>query len=208
MPNGTSSRRGMEDAGEERVRHRHQRQHVELARHAVADPELGIGAGRLAPAAGRPNSDRPRRSGNHTAWPRTPRSWEGQGLLERLGARIRRRWCDQDGRRSANTAVASVATSPPPCDSSTHQCWLERLAFTSRTSRSNGPFRDRRAIIDGQRQRIAGPLRMLDQRAQDRRGGGAAERADEGPVIVAGLPCQRLSPAVTRVASSKRCGSW
>src|SRR3569623_1021964 len=48
--------------------------------------------------------------------------------------------CSQDGRRSANTAVASVATSPPPCDSSTLQCWLERVAFTSRTSRSNGPF--------------------------------------------------------------------
>src|SRR3954468_24459450 len=46
----------------------------------------------------------------------------------------------QDGRRSANTAVARVATSPPPCDSSTLQCWLERLAFTSRTSRSNGPL--------------------------------------------------------------------
>src|SRR5689334_24661264 len=47
--------------------------------------------------------------------------------------------CDHDGRRSANTAVASVEISPPPCDNSTHQCWLERLAFTSRTSRSNGP---------------------------------------------------------------------
>ncbi|MGX1332815.1 hypothetical protein AB7M56_007314 [Bradyrhizobium elkanii] len=48
-------------------------------------------------------------------------------------------WCDQDGRRSANTAVASVATSPPPCVISTDQCWLERLALTRRTSRSNAP---------------------------------------------------------------------
>ena len=92
-------------------------------------------------------------------------------------------WCDHDGRRSANTAVASVATSPPPCVISTHQCWLERLALTRRTSRSNGPSRDRRAEIHGQRQRIARALRMIDQRPQDGRGRGAAERADKGPVI-------------------------
>src|SRR5450759_5307766 len=47
-------------------------------------------------------------------------------------------------------------------------------------------LRDRRAKIDGEGERIAGPLRMLDQRAQDRGGGGAAEWADERPVIVAG----------------------
>ena len=42
------------------------------------------------------------------------------------------------GNRSSQHS--SVATSPPPCDSSTLQCWLERLPFTSRTSRSNGPL--------------------------------------------------------------------
>src|SRR6185437_621248 len=47
--------------------------------------------------------------------------------------------------------------------------------------------RDRRAEIDGQRQRIAGPLRMLDQRAQDRGRGRAAELADKGVVILAAL---------------------
>jgi hypothetical protein len=40
-------------------------------------------------------------------------------------------------------------------------------------------FRDRRAVIHRQRQRIAGSLRMLDQCAQDGRGGAAAERADK-----------------------------
>jgi hypothetical protein len=55
-------------------------------------------------------------------------------------------------------------------------------------------LRDRRAKIDGQRQRIARSLRMIDQRPQNGGGGGAAERADEGPVIVAGLP---LPAAVT-----------
>src|ERR1700722_2786918 len=38
-------------------------------------------------------------------------------------------WCSHDGRRSANTAVAKVATSAPPCVSSTHQCCVERLAL-------------------------------------------------------------------------------
>jgi hypothetical protein len=49
-------------------------------------------------------------------------------------------------------------------------------------------LRDRSAKIDGQRQRIAGPLRVIDQCPQDGGGGCSAERADEGPVIVAGLP--------------------
>src|SRR5580704_3417575 len=49
-------------------------------------------------------------------------------------------------------------------------------------------FGDRRAIIDSQRQRIARSLRMLDQRPQDGGGGDAAERADERPVVLAGLP--------------------
>jgi len=49
-------------------------------------------------------------------------------------------------------------------------------------------FRDRRAEIDGERERIAGPLRMLHQRAQDGRRREAAERADKGPVIRAGAP--------------------
>src|SRR6202041_2498175 len=48
-------------------------------------------------------------------------------------------WCDQDGRRSANTAVAKVATSPPSCVISTDQCCVDRLALIRRTSRSNGP---------------------------------------------------------------------
>src|ERR1700730_14302474 len=55
-------------------------------------------------------------------------------------------------------------------------------------------LRDRRAEIDGERQRIAGPLRVVDQRAQDGGGGDAAERADESPVIIAGPP---LIAAVT-----------
>ena len=55
-------------------------------------------------------------------------------------------------------------------------------------------FGDRRAEIHGQRQRIAGALRMVDQRAQDGGGRAAAERADKGPVIVAGPP---LPAAVT-----------
>jgi hypothetical protein len=47
-------------------------------------------------------------------------------------------------------------------------------------------LRDRRAKIDGQRQRIAGSLRMIDQCPQDRRRRDAPERADKGPVVVAG----------------------
>ena len=57
-----------------------------------------------------------------------------------------------------------------------------------------GALRDRRAKIDGKGQRIAGPLRMVDQRPQDRGGGRPAERADKSPVIVAGPP---LPAAVT-----------
>jgi hypothetical protein len=45
---------------------------------------------------------------------------------------------------------------------------------------------DRRAKIDGQRQWIAGSLRMINQRPQDRRRRGAAERADKRPVVIAG----------------------
>ena len=48
-------------------------------------------------------------------------------------------------------------------------------------------FRHRRAEIYGQRQRIARAFRMVDQRAQDGRGRAAAERADKGPVVRAGL---------------------
>src|SRR5882724_4361269 len=51
-----------------------------------------------------------------------------------------------------------------------------------------GALRDRRAKIDRKRQRIAGPLRLIDRRPQDSGGRRPAERADEGPVIVAGLP--------------------
>src|SRR5271168_297224 len=57
-----------------------------------------------------------------------------------------------------------------------------------------GPLRDRRAEIDGERERIAGALRVVDQRPQDGGGGDAAERADERPVILAGSP---LVAAVT-----------
>src|SRR5579862_7559169 len=46
--------------------------------------------------------------------------------------------------------------------------------------------RDRRAIIDGDRERITRGLRMLHQRAKDRRRREAAERADKGPVVRAG----------------------
>ena len=49
-------------------------------------------------------------------------------------------------------------------------------------------LRDRRAIVDGDRQRIAGALRMLDQRPQDGRSGAAAERADKGEIVRAGAP--------------------
>src|SRR5580692_837412 len=45
---------------------------------------------------------------------------------------------------------------------------------------------DWRAEVDGEGKRIAGTLRMIDQRAQDRGGGYPAERADKRPVIVAG----------------------
>src|SRR5581483_457940 len=55
-------------------------------------------------------------------------------------------------------------------------------------------FSNRRAEIDGERERIARALRMLHQRAQDRRSREAAERADEGPVIGAGAS---LPAAVT-----------
>src|SRR5258707_12661925 len=51
-----------------------------------------------------------------------------------------------------------------------------------------GARRDRRAIIDGERKRVAGSLRMIDQRPQDGGGGGAAKRADESPVVLAGFP--------------------
>ena len=140
------------------------------------------------PPASRRNSARPRRSGNHTGGS-TSSACVGNERACSNGAASGKAacWCDQDGRRSANTAVASVATSPPPCVISTHQCWLERLALTSRTSRSKAPSRDRRAEIHGQRQRIARPLRMVDQRPQDGGGRAAAERADKGPVVRAGL---------------------
>jgi hypothetical protein len=49
-----------------------------------------------------------------------------------------------------------------------------------------GAFRDRRAKIDGESERIAGTLRMLDNRPQYRCRGDAAERTDESPVIRAG----------------------
>jgi len=48
-------------------------------------------------------------------------------------------------------------------------------------------FRDRCAEIDGQRQRIAGTLRMVDQRPQDGRSRRTTERTDKGPVVLAGL---------------------
>jgi len=48
-------------------------------------------------------------------------------------------------------------------------------------------FRDRRAVIHGHRQRIAGAFGMLDQRPQNGGGGDAAERPDKGPVVIAGL---------------------
>lgn len=48
-------------------------------------------------------------------------------------------------------------------------------------------LRDRCAEIDRKRQRIAGALRMVDQRPQDGRCRAAAERADKGPVIRTGL---------------------
>jgi hypothetical protein len=55
-------------------------------------------------------------------------------------------------------------------------------------------LRDRRAKVDGEGERIAGTLRMIDQRPQDRGGRGSAEWADESPVILAGPP---LPAAVT-----------
>ena len=129
--------------------------------------------------------------------------WVGQGLFERLvlcgnGAC----WCDHDGRRSANTAVASVATSPPPCVSSTRPVLRRAVGLDQANVEIEGALRDRRAVIDGERQRIAGSLRMIDQRPQDGGGGGAAERADKSPVILAGAApasgCRRRSPAWRR----------
>ena len=73
------------------------------------------------------------------------------------------------------------------------------------------PLRDRRAKIDGERQRIAGALRMLDQRPQDGRGGGAAERADKGPVVLAGmaLPAAVAGGDLRGVVEKMRCvASW
>jgi hypothetical protein len=65
-------------------------------------------------------------------------------------------------------------------------------------------FGHRRAEIHGQRQRIAGPLRMVDQRAQDGGGRAAAERADKGPVIRAGLALPAAIAGGDRVASSNK----
>jgi hypothetical protein len=48
-----------------------------------------------------------------------------------------------------------------------------------------GALRDRSAVIDGHRGRIACALRMIHHRAQDRRSRAAAERADKRRVIVA-----------------------
>ena len=72
-----------------------------------------------------------------------------------------------------------------------------------------GALRDRRAEIDRQRQRIAGPLRMIDQRPQDGGGGGAAERADKGPVILAGLALPAaIAGGDLRGIVEKMRGSW
>jgi hypothetical protein len=43
--------------------------------------------------------------------------------------------------------------------------------------------RDRRAVVHRQRERIAVALRMLDDGAQHGRGGNAAERTDESPIV-------------------------
>ena len=42
-----------EDPAEERVRHRHQRQHVDLSRHVIADPLLGVRIRAATPPASR-----------------------------------------------------------------------------------------------------------------------------------------------------------
>jgi hypothetical protein len=47
---------------------------------------------------------------------------------------------------------------------------------------------DRRAKVDRERERVAGALRMIEQRPQDRGGGCPAERAHKRPVILAGPP--------------------
>jgi hypothetical protein len=49
-------------------------------------------------------------------------------------------------------------------------------------------LRDGRAEVDGEGERIAGTLGVIDQRTQDSCSGYAAERADKGPIIVAGPP--------------------
>src|ERR1700738_343466 len=112
--------------------------------------------------------------------------WIGQDLFERwsfrkfrLLARPRRTAFSKDGggkRRNLSAALRQfnrpVLRRPVSLDQADAE--IERT------------LRDRRAEIDGQRKRIAGTLRMIDQRPQDGGGRRSAEWADESPVIVAG----------------------
>ena len=58
---------------------------------------------------------------------------------------------------------------------------------------------DRGAEVDGERERVALALGMLEHRTQRGRGGNAAERADEGPVGVAGASAPLAAVADARV---------
>ena len=150
----------MKDAGEERVRHRHQRQHVDFSRHAVGDPEFGEGAGRQRVAF--------RAAEIRIALDEAKIILLGPGcrdlgigpdLLERRAlAETAAGWCDHDGRRSANTAVASVATSPPPCAQLDAPVLRRAVGLDQADVEIERALRDRRAEIDGERQRIAGAL--------------------------------------------------
>src|SRR5258708_11598880 len=117
----------------------------------------------------------------------TPRPRIREDLLERLGLRkfrllVRPRGTalrtHRGGKRRNVCAILRQLDRPV----------LRRLVGLDQANvEIEDALRDRRAKIDGQRQRIAGPLRVIDQCPQDGGGGCSAERADEGPVIVAGL---------------------
>src|SRR6266403_1540904 len=101
---------------------------------------------------------------------------------------------------------------PRPSDraGSARTAWLAEILPAGATTmdgvrqrprwRTSQRLRDPRAKVDGQRDRIAGPLRVIDQRPQDGGGRRSAERAEEGPVIIAGLP----APAA--VTGGNPCG--
>ena len=154
----------MEDPGEERVRHRHQRQHIDLSRYTIANPQFGESVRRRIVDRAAEIRIALDEAKVILLDPGRRDFGIGQDLFERsafrklrLLMRPRRAPLGKDGGDQANVEIEIA-------------------------------LRDRRAKIDGERKRIAGALRMIDQRPQDGGGGSTAERADERPVIVAGPP--------------------